>query len=269
MSRSHLAPRALRLAAAALLASAAPLAAQAAAPADALPPAQQLIDRYAEAVGGRAKILSHSSLRATADVEMPAVGLKGSMEMFAAKPNRSFVRMDFPGMGATTTGYDGTVGWMVNPLQGPSLAEGEALEYMRETADFHEALAQLPDPARYASIETVERTEMGGRPCWKVKLVRPSGRESFNCYDVENGLLVGMVRTQESAMGNMETTTVLSDYKEFGGIRMATKSVTSMMGQQMVAATRTVELDTVQPSQLEPPAEIRTLIQAQAPAAQQ
>ncbi|HEV2146904.1 MAG TPA: hypothetical protein VGR37_05860 [Longimicrobiaceae bacterium] len=265
MIRSRSLPRALRLAAtAALLAASAPLAAQGGAAAGDLPPAKQLIDRYAEAIGGREKVMSHTSMRSVADVEMPAVGLKGTMEMFAARPNRSFVSMNFPGVGASTTGFDGTVGWTVNPMQGPSLMEGAALDYMRETADFYETLSQIPDPARYTSIETVERTEMGGRPCWKVKLVSRSGRESFNCYDTETGLLVGMVRTQETAMGKMETTSVLSDYKEFGGIKVSTKSVTSMMGQQMIIATRTVELDTVQPSQLEPPAEIRTLVQAQA-----
>lgn len=253
--------RALRLAAAAaLLAGGAPtLAAQA------LPPAQQLIDRHAEAVGGRDRVLARSSMRAVAEIEMPAVGMKGSMEMYTAKPDKSYARMEFPGLGATVTGYDGTVGWTLSPIQGASLAEGEALEYMRETADFYESVAQIPDPARYASIETVERTEMGGRACWKVKLVSRSGRESFNCYDAENGLLVGMVRSQETAMGKIETSTVLSDYRDFGGIRMAARSVTDMMGQQMIIATRTVELDGVPASRFDLPAEIRTLVQAQRP----
>lgn len=265
MTRSVAPTRALRFAAlaAALLAAGAP---PAAAQADGeLPPAQQLIDRHAEAVGGRDRVLARTSMRTVAEIEMPAVGMKGTMEMFTAKPDKSYARMEFPGVGATTTGYDGTVGWTVSAIQGASLAEGAALEYMRETADFYESVAQIPDPARYAAIETVERTEMGGRPCWKVRLVSRSGRESFNCYDAESGLLVGMVRSQETAMGRIETSTVLSDYREFGGIRMAARSVTAMMGQQMVIATRSVELDGVPASQFDLPAEIRTLVQARRP----
>ncbi len=268
MNRSYVFPRVLRVAAAtaALLAAHAPLlSAQAAPSADGLPEAQQLFDRYAEAIGGRDRVMAVSSLHSTAEFEMPAAGIKGAMEIFAGKPNKSFVRMEFPGMGSTTTGFDGTVGWTIDPIQGPALAEGGPLEYMRETADFLEALGNIPDPARYTSMETVGRAEMGGRPCWKVRLISRTGRESSNCYDTETGLLVGMERTQESQMGKIATTILLSDYKEFGGIRMPTKSVASMMGQQMMVATRTVELDTVQASRFELPAEIRLLADARQP----
>ncbi|HEX2093488.1 MAG TPA: hypothetical protein VHG28_13870 [Longimicrobiaceae bacterium] len=234
----------------------APLAAQG----PALPPAQQILDRYAQAVGGRERIARYSSAHVVSEMEMPSIGMKATIESWAAKPNRSFVRMELGAAGTTTMGFDGTVGWSNSAIQGPSLLEGAELEQMREGSDFVEAISMIPDPAGYSAIETVERTEMGGRVCYKVKLVRKSGRESFNCYDVETGLLVGMSRTQETAMGKIETTAVVSDYKEFGGVMIPTRSTGTMMGQQIVSTTRSVEFDTVQPSQFDLPQEIRALL---------
>src|SRR3712207_8571336 len=36
--------------------------------------------------------------------------------------------------GQMSSGYDGTVGWSVNPMQGPRLLEGKELEQLREDA---------------------------------------------------------------------------------------------------------------------------------------
>ncbi len=259
MIRTRTTSGALRLAVlAALCGAAVPASAQS----PALPPARQLIERHAQAIGGREKVAKLSSVRISAEMEMPAMGIRGPIEVYMARPNRSYSRMVMGAAGEISTGFDGSVGWMTSAIQGPRLVEGAELEQMRENADFAEMITQVPEPAGYASIETVERTEMGGRPCYKVKLVRRSGRVSYNCYDVETGLLVGMVRTRESEMGKMEIPSVLSDYREFGGIRMATRTVSTMMGQQMVATTKAVELDTVEPSRFELPQEIRALVGA-------
>ncbi len=262
MIRKHTTSRSLLLAAALASLAAAPLAAQ-----GTLPPAQQLLDRYAQAVGGRDRVARYSTARVVSEMEMPAMGMKGTIESYSAKPNRSFARIEMGAAGTTTMGFDGTVGWSSNAMQGPALAEGEQLEQMREGADFVESVTMIADPSAYASIRTVERTEMGGKACWKVKLVRKSGRESFNCYDTETGLLAGIVRTQETPMGKVETSAVVSDYKEFGGVLIPTRSTGTMMGQQIVSSTRSVEFDTAQPSVFELPAEIRALVAgAQKPA---
>ena len=34
-------------------------------------------------------------------------------------------------------------------------------------------------------METVEKTELGGQPCYRVKIVWTSGREAFECFSAE------------------------------------------------------------------------------------
>ncbi|HEX7243653.1 MAG TPA: hypothetical protein VF263_25425 [Longimicrobiaceae bacterium] len=257
MIRKHTAPRALLLAAALASLAAAPLAAQ-----GTLPPAQQLLDRYAQAVGGRDRVARYTSVRTVSDLEFMGMGIKGTVESYTAKPNRMFMKTELGPAGTGTMGFDGAVGWTNSAMQGPALMEGAELEQRREESDFLESAAMIADPAAYASIQTVERAEMGGKACWKVKLVRKSGRESFNCYDVETGLLAGIVRTQVTQMGNMEITSVVGDYKDFGGVLLPTRSTATAAGQPVVivTTTRSVEFDTAQPSVFELPQEIRALV---------
>src|SRR5687768_4401505 len=55
----------------------------------ALPPAQAVIDRHIEAVGGRAAIKAHNSVRVSGSITVPANGMSGALEVFAARPNKT------------------------------------------------------------------------------------------------------------------------------------------------------------------------------------
>src|SRR3546814_3894623 len=57
---------------------------------------------------------------------------------------------------------------------------------------------------------------------------------------VDSGLLIGSVQTTESPMGPMESTTLLSEYKDFGGRKIPTKLVQSSMGQEQRSEERRV-----------------------------
>ena len=238
----------------------APVTAQAnaaAAPSNALPPAQRILDRYAAAIGGRETIMRHNSYRVRGTFEMPGAGVKGDMDVVHAKPNKMAVKVTIPGMGEIQTGYDGTVGWSVNPMQGPRLLEGKELEQISSEAEFTNLFRGA---SNIVSRETVERTEMGGQPCYKVKITWKSGRETFDCYSTETGLLVGTTSTQESPMGSVQVTSLVSDYKDFGGVKYATRMRQQMMGQEQVMTVHSVEFDVVPPSAFEQPPAIQALV---------
>jgi hypothetical protein len=214
--------------------------AAAAASSSSLPAARALIDRYVQAIGGREAVLRHNTIRYVGTFEMPAAGMKGDLNVVQAAPNKMAVIMSVPGMGQMTTGFDGTTGWSINPMQGPRLLEGRELEQIREDAG---PAAMLRSADRIRSAETVELTTMGGQPCYKVRVVHNSGRESFDCYSPETGLIVGMSQRQESPMGSVEVTTLFSDWKEFAGLKTATKLRQQMMGQEQILTIDRLEFD--------------------------
>jgi hypothetical protein len=205
-----------------------------------LPAARTIIDRYVQAIGGRDAVLRHNSIRSVGTFEMPAAGVKGNLTVVQVAPNKMGMTIDLPGMGQMVTAYDGTVGWSINPMQGPRVLEGKELAQIREDAG---PAAMLRPADRVRSVETVERTTMNGQSCYKVKVTTLSGRETFDCYSIETGLLVGMTGTQDSPMGQVQVTTLFDDWKEFGGLKAATKVRLQMLGQEQVLTIDRLEFD--------------------------
>ena len=223
----------------------------------ALPSARSILDRHIAAIGGKEAVLSHSSTKATGTFSVASAGMSGGLEVIAAKPDKSMVRITIPGVGEILEGFDGKNGWTLSPMTGPMLLEGKQLEEKKYDADF---FSDLHDDSRYASITTVERTDFAGRPCYKVKLVRKNGGEDFEFYDVETGLKAGRIATRETPMGTITGTSVETDYKKFGNLLQPTTVKNSMMGMQQLITIAAIEYDTVPPTAFEPPAEIKALI---------
>ena len=244
----------VRALAAAALVALAPAAGAQSAP---LPPADQVIEKYIAAMGGRAAVSKHSAYRAKGTFEMPAAGIKGDFEAVHARPNRMAMKMNIPGMGEIYQGYNGTVGWSVNPMQGPRLIEGKELEHLAADADFDN---WFRGSANVASRETLEKTEMAGQPCYKVRIVFKSGMENHDCYHTETGLLVATTMKRESPMGTMEITSFMEDYKDFGGVKYPTRVRQQMMGQEQVMTFTSLDFGAVEPSAFEPPPAIQTLL---------
>lgn len=227
-----------------------------AAQAEKLPSARSIIDRHIAAIGGRAAVLSHSSTRATGEFSVASAGMKGTLEVFAAKPDKSLVKINIPGVGEVVEAYNGQHGWTMSAMTGPMLLEGKQLEDKKFDTDFH---SDLQD-GRYESMTTLEQTDFDGRPCYKLRLVRKGGSEDFEFYDVKTGLKAGRIATRETPMGTVTGTSVETDYKKFGNLLVPTTVKNMMMGVQQVITVSTVEFDTVKPSVFEPPAQIKALI---------
>lgn len=222
-----------------------------------LPTARSIIDRHIKEIGGREAILALSSTHATGTISLPGPGLTGKLEVFHAKPNKALQRMSLPGIGDVEEAFDGKVGWSLSPMTGPTLIDGKQLEERAFDGDFYE---ELKSPQRYTSITTVERTTFEARPVYKIRLVKKTGGEDIEFYDMDTGLRAGLISTRESPMGPMQSTVILGEYKKFGPLMQPTTMKVNMMGTQMIMSISTVEYDKVDPSVFAPPAPIKALI---------
>jgi len=222
-----------------------------------LPSARSIVDRHIKEMRGRAAILAHTSTHATGTISMASAGITGAVDVYAAKPDKSLVKINLGGIGDIVEGFDGTHGWTLQPMTGPMLSEGKELAEKKFDADFY---ADLHQEGRYASMKTVEKTTFDGRPCYKVALTRKEGGEDIEFYDVETGLKAGAVLTRESPMGTITATQVHSDYKKFGNLLLATTMKQSQMGVEQVLKVTSFEFDNVPPSTFDPPAQIKALI---------
>lgn len=224
---------------------------------ESLPSARELIHRYVEAIGGREAHASPASIRSSGVLRMPAMGVEGEFELLQIPSVGSRLHTVLPGMGEMRVGFDGEVGWSVNDMSGPSLMEGDELRQIQERS-LLEAALRSPEVIRDA--RTVERTQFDERECFRVHLTWASGRETHDCYAVETGLLVASEESQVSPMGQVPVLTVYQDYREFHGMNLPTRLVQTTLGLEQVMEIREVVVDDGDVGDLEPPPEIRVLL---------
>jgi hypothetical protein len=240
----------------ALLAQA-PAAAAAQKRAEALPPAQTIIDRHIDAVGGRKAIQALNSVNIKGSISIPANGMSGTIEVFAARPNKTLARTSLAGIGEISEGFDGTVAWSMSPMTGPMLATGEELAQKAFDAHFDGALGIA---SRYESIKTLEQTTFAGKPAFKIALTRKGGGDDIEFYAVDTGLKLGAIIERKNPMGTIAVTTALSEYKKFGDILQPTVMTQTMTGVEMVTTFTSIEYNKVDPAVFELPAEIKALV---------
>ena len=223
-----------------------------------LPAAKDLVARHVAAIGGRDAVLRHPSFRAKGTLGMPAAGISAELEISGAQPNLVVMKMTIPGMGEMFQGFDGTNGWSLDPMQGPRLIEGPELAQLIDEAEYASVLRESPN---IASMETTEIATIGGQQCYKVKITRKSGRETFDCYAVDSGLLIGAFAKQATPMGEIESVSEFSDYRDFNGVKQPTKITQTVMNQQQVMTFTSYEYGPIDAAVFTPPPAIATLIQ--------
>jgi hypothetical protein len=227
---------------------------------DDLPDAADLVARHVAAIGGRETLLSKKSVRTRGAFEMPAMGVRGEFDAAQARDGAMVMKMVVSGIGEIASGFDGEHAWSMNPMTGPRLLEGAELAQIRDDASF---LASLREPPAVKAMQTVGVSETFSERCYRVKVSWASGRQTHDCYSVETGLLIGTETAQLSPTGALDITTTFADYRDFGGVRMATTATQRAAGQEQVLRFTTVEFDATPPELFAPPPPIAAMIERQ------
>jgi hypothetical protein len=236
----------------AALIGAQPLTAQ-----DTPPPAEEVIERYLAAIGGRDLLLRRTSSHTTGRVEVPAAGMTGAIEVLVAGPRAATMRATIEGFGEQQMGILGDVAWSIDPMAGPRLLEGGEKDTMVETAD---PTVAARDAHHFSTRESIGFAEYDGERCVEVRYVFHSGRETVDCYSLESGLLIGNRTQRQTAMGSMPVTTRLTEYREFGGMRLPTRLVQQVAGIEQITTIEAVHYDVVEESAIRMPPQIRALV---------
>jgi hypothetical protein len=224
----------------------------------ALPSAERILARYRTAIGGEALIKKYKSRRATGRFDLPAQGIGGAFELVSAAPDRMRLKIELGGLGTMQRGFDGQVGWAIDPAIGPRVLSGAELDEVRHSADYY---YDLHERSGYKSIAVLERAPFEGRDCFTVKLVRPSGLEVLEYYDAATGLMAGFRMSSTSVMGTVPgAVTIFGEYKDFGGLRTPTTARQRAMGIESVLTVSTIDYDGVPASAFAAPPEIAAIL---------
>ncbi|HUR19886.1 MAG TPA: hypothetical protein VMZ90_03705 [Vicinamibacterales bacterium] len=189
--------------------------------------ADQIIEKYLTAVGGREALAKVTSRRATGTVSVPtpAGPLGGPLEMVAKGPNKMRVEMRIdttpaggPGEMVITQMFDGTTGWAVNSLQGETPYEGDQLEGARNNF-FPSPMLKYKELGMTPTLEASQ--QVNGKAAHVILFTPKTGPAERMFFDADSFLIV---RTSTSAtlpgVGKTEVISDLSDYRTVDGIKV-------------------------------------------------
>jgi len=187
-----------------------------AAPDEPLPKAEQILDKFVEATGGKAAYENIRNEKWTGTFEFVGKGIKGTVTSYRADPNKSVTNVDLAGIGTMQDGTDGQTAWQNSSMQGPRVKQGD-----ERAAALREATLRAPLYWRklYKHVETVGQETIDDQACYKVVLTPEEGKPEAQYYDKKSGLMLKMTMVVASPMGEIPTETILSDYKEDNGLR--------------------------------------------------
>ena len=105
---------------------------------EAPPTLEQILDKYVQALGGKAALLAPNSRVMKGTIEAPDIGAKGTIEIYAKTPDKLLTEVALAMAGNPRTGFNGDIAWQEK--------YGEAKEltvYPKRDADFYLPLKLL------------------------------------------------------------------------------------------------------------------------------
>jgi hypothetical protein len=222
-----------------------------------LPTAQEVVDRFVKASGGAAAFKAIKSMHVKGTFSIVGQSLTGTLEMMATRPNKALMRVSIPAIGMVEEGFDGKVGWSIDPVQGPSLMTDRQLSERADEAWFD---AELHQSDYIKEMSVVGRESMDKRDVYRLKVVTLRGNEQFELFDVENGLQVGMEASRDTPLGIVPSVTLMKEYQKYGAVLMPARVVQRVLGQEHQYAFTSYEFDSVPANAFDLPPAIKALI---------
>src|SRR6056297_338708 len=194
--------------------------------------ANRVLENYIEAIGGKSKLEGVDSYSMMAEAEMQ--GMKLELEMKKTSQDQFLQNIKVQGNSMQKQVLDGDTGYMVMQGQRKDLSPEEIAKIKEESAAFPE-LNYLA--AGDVSLEGIE--PVGDKKAYKLKI--SDGKTAF--YDVETGLKVQEINTQEVQGQQMTSTMGYGDYQEVSGIKFSFKLMQSMGPQNMEFIVKEIKVN--------------------------
>jgi outer membrane lipoprotein-sorting protein len=181
-----------------------------------LPSADQIIDKYLQAVGGAEAVQKITSRAEKGTINFG--GRQFPVDVLAKAPNKriSIVHMQ---NGDNITAYDGHAGWLGNPgPRPPRDMNAQEIDAISLDAAFY-----LPVEIKTMFIQLFVRPttdKVGGHEVYQVIGNKPGKPPLRFFFDKESGLLLRTVRYTETPLGRNPTQVDYADYRSEGGVKI-------------------------------------------------
>ncbi len=187
-------------------------------PNTALPPglkAEQVVEDYLNAIGGRAKLNAVQNMQSTSSMSLQ--GMNFSIKTYQKDRNKYAVEMSMNGKVMNKQIYDGLTGTQ------SAMGQVEALD-SAQLNDFKEQ-ALFCKEATYKTggykIELKGIEVINGNNAYVIEVLRPDGKKTTEYYDNKTSLKIREISTGKGMDGNPNVQTIdIGDYKDVNGVKL-------------------------------------------------
>ena len=177
----------------------------------------QVLANHYEALGGLDTIKGMDTATFVGRMAM-GPGAEAPFKMYFKRPMRA--RLEFTMQGMTgIQAYDGETAWMVMPFMGKSdpevMAEDQA-KNMQEQADIDGPLVDWQEKGH--KVELIGLEDVDGTEAYKIKVDLANGDVRYHFLDSEYFITIKQEGKTTMQGNEVEFETILSDYKEVGGL---------------------------------------------------
>jgi zinc protease len=179
--------------------------------------AEQVIEKYMQAIGGRAAFEKVTTRVMKGTVEIPDDQTTGTAEIYAKAPDRYRSTFDFPGYGTVERVLDGEKGWDKNPESGVSVMSRTDLTVNRRDHDFYR---ETHWKDLYPKMAAPAAEKLDGRAVYMIEAAPAEGSAEKLYFDAESGLLVKQDYERVTLEdGIVQYEAFYRDYREVDGIK--------------------------------------------------
>jgi len=187
-----------------------------------VPSANQILDKYIDALGGAQRLSRLTSFIATGtSLGYEGLGGGGSFQILAKAPDQRVVQIvfkDHPERGDSIRVFNGRNGWVKSPrgLLTEYELTGSELDGLRL-----DALMAFPGQIKQNlnNLRAGNPDDINGKEVQVVQGTSAKGILVTMYFDKQSGLLVRMIRYSRSPVGRIPTQSDYADYRDVGGIK--------------------------------------------------
>ena len=185
----------------------------------------KIVNNFLAALGGKEKLEAVSTV--VTKMSTSIMGQSATVEMGQKDNKQFYFEMAMGGNVIQEQRFDGVKGKAGGMGQSQIITEGPDLEGLKDQAVTFGQLLYGNDgyEVNLKGIEDVE-----GEKAYKVEVVKPNGKKSYEFYSVKSNLMIRSSMTQPGMDGNpMTITTDITDYKAVNGVMFPHKMTTTGM----------------------------------------
>jgi photosynthetic reaction center cytochrome c subunit len=187
----------------------------ASASANPLPSADEIIEKYKQALGGEAAIQKIETRVESGALDAPSRNSHSKIEVYSKAPNKVLTIVHGQ-RGDSSQGYNGTIAWQQHGGEAEELS-GDDLMRARDSAAFNPGLNLKKN---YSKLEVKDTSKINDHDAYRISASRGGGSPDQYYFDAQSGLLLRISTEIESPLGAIPQDTDYEEYREVSGVKV-------------------------------------------------